>query len=153
MFMKKESIVKMLKTLKSNVTAVNVSIIETLISCKSPKGVKKQTLIDLILKNPKEFPERRIKDALISLNNNGVIMETKIKSIVRVNLTLEAWIELWGAVAGEKAAELIAESEKVLKDVVALAKTEGGKLKKKALKKLDKGVAYMKDEFRKASKK
>jgi hypothetical protein len=147
--MKKDSIVKMLKTLKSKGTDVNISIVEMLLLKNNPEGVKRQALIDVLAK---DLSKGRIVSALQSLNKKGVIMETKVKTIVRVSLTPTAWVELLGAEAGKKVAELLSEGEKILKDVTVLAKKEGSDLKKKTLKKLSKGVEYMKEIFREVTK-
>lgn len=147
--MKKDSIAKMLKTLKSKATAVNVSIIEMLLLKENLGGAKKQALTDVL---SKDFPKRRVQSALLSLRKKGITLEITGKGSTKVGLTPNAVIELLGAETGKKTAQLLSETEKLLKDVTALAKTECGKMKKKALKKLDKGVAYMKDLLREVTK-
>jgi len=147
----KNSIEKMLKAFNAKTTEMNLIIIEVLLDnlvINGVYGMPKSSLANLVFKNVKEYSRAKFNGALKSLNNHEVVSWTVVKGITRVNLTANAWAQYFGRDIKEGAKELVGEVGNNLDECYHTLSREGGKLKKKALKKIAKGLEEVAKKLR-----
>jgi hypothetical protein len=149
--MKKDSIIKMLKVLKAEVTDLTVAIIETILSEGGVlSGIKRVSLVEKLMKDAKLAPTKgAVRVALKKLNTKEVVTWTIIKGTAWVKITDAARIEYLKGEVEQGVVNLVSEAETTMNELSVVMKREGRNLKKKVLKNSAKKLNNLAEYLRK----